>query len=71
MSLTQNLKLSLPKNHMSEEAVHLTVSSTHEYYNYDGPKLVMLLSDLDCPYYRCLTVTSNLGYGRTVPYPDV
>ena len=32
MSLAQNLKLSLPKNHMSEEAVLLTVCSTHEYY---------------------------------------
>ena len=33
MSLAQNIKLSLPKNHMSEEAVLLTVCSTHEYYD--------------------------------------
>ena len=32
MSLAQNLKLCLPKNRMSEEAVLLTVCSTHEYY---------------------------------------
>ena len=32
MSLAQNLKLSLPKNRMSEEAVLLTVCSTHVYY---------------------------------------
>ena len=31
MSLAQNLKLSLPKNRKSEEAVLLTVCSTHEY----------------------------------------
>ena len=31
----------------------------------------MSSSGLDCPYYRCQTITSYLGYGRTVPYPTV
>ena len=32
MSLAQNLKVSFPKNQMSQGAVLLTIGSTHEYY---------------------------------------